>query len=444
MFKPFFFSKKWYVALFAWGGLLLLVLLPYVNVQIAQMSIEWNKGYNNLLQGGTAEAWYFQMLSFWRILVAYLVFDGFQGLLAKSYGMVWRVALVKRYLPEWLRTPASKDVKETPQRLTDNIGNFTGTVTGYVSTFVRMGNALYAFGPRLWGLPGSMLVFVSQIPEVPQWLANLIVWLSTIPGIYLWITISISVCFALLSVLVSLGMSKLYGKNNDNEGAMRGGIERIEYSKPRMTNALRDKLVQLVKDHMPAFAFSENGKDVSVSAEAVQGIEGEDCEQDILRIVFVQYPKFRLDRDDPSVFAEAIRNTVSAPTLEETEGELDKLLFTLQRGYANTYAREILTGAQGSFYGQISAIFVPILFGGAVVVKIITLGDLAAMAMVFSEVNGVFSNIIGGWMGYVNFNTIRRRLKELLQSITAEYPDETETEERDRRASPGRRVSDRS
>ena len=105
MFRSFFLSRRW--ALWAWGGLLVLVALVFITVQQTVKLNAWYGEFYDLLQkpeqaGGLEKFWGF-MLQFAWIAFPFMLLRSLETYLASHFAFRWRQAMTEDYLPRWQR-----------------------------------------------------------------------------------------------------------------------------------------------------------------------------------------------------------------------------------------------------------------------------------------------------------------------------------------------------
>ena len=103
MFRSFFLSGRW--ALWAWGGLLVLVALVFITVQQTVKLNTWYGEFYDLLQkpeqaGGLDKFWGFMQQFAW-IAFPYMLLRSLETYLASHYAFRWRQAMTEVYLPRW-------------------------------------------------------------------------------------------------------------------------------------------------------------------------------------------------------------------------------------------------------------------------------------------------------------------------------------------------------
>ena len=124
MFRSFFLSRRW--ALWAWGGLLVLVALVFITVQQTVKLNTWYGEFYDLLQkpeqaGGLEKFWDY-MLQFAWIAFPFMLLRSLETYLASHYAFRWRQAMTELYLPRWQRTDAA--VEGASQRIQEDCMRF--------------------------------------------------------------------------------------------------------------------------------------------------------------------------------------------------------------------------------------------------------------------------------------------------------------------------------
>ena len=156
MFRSFFLSRRW--ALWAWGGLLVLVALVFITVQQTVKLNAWYGEFYDLLQkpeqaGGLEKFWGF-MLQFAWIAFPFMLLRSLETYLASHFAFRWRQALTEEYLPRWQGTEAS--VEGASQRIQEDCMRFARQTENLGLGLVRAVLTLLSFIPILWALSTGM------------------------------------------------------------------------------------------------------------------------------------------------------------------------------------------------------------------------------------------------------------------------------------------------
>jgi peptide/bleomycin uptake transporter len=97
MFRSFFLSRRW--ALWAWGGLLVLVALVFITVQQTVKLNAWYGEFYDLLQkpeqaGGLEKFWGFMWQFAW-IAFPFMLLRSLETYLASHFAFRWRQAMTE-------------------------------------------------------------------------------------------------------------------------------------------------------------------------------------------------------------------------------------------------------------------------------------------------------------------------------------------------------------
>jgi peptide/bleomycin uptake transporter len=223
MLQAFFGSRKW--LLWAWGGLFLLIVLLYAQVQLAVLLNIWREGFGDMLQDArkrdVAEFWQ-KLTAFAEIVAPLVALSALTNFFARHYAFRWRQSVTFDYLPRWIYV--ARNIEGASQRIQEDTSRFAKTVESLGMEAVRSFMNLVAFGPILWDLSVKV-----ELPIIKD-----------IPGSLFWIALATSFGGTAISWLV---------------GWMLPGLE---YANQRAEAAFRKKLVLAedemgVHGHMPSF-----------------------------------------------------------------------------------------------------------------------------------------------------------------------------------------------
>jgi len=172
MFRCFFASRAW--ALWAWGGLLGMVLLVYITVQQTVKLNEWYGGFYDLLQkpdqaNGLQLFWGFMQDFAW-IAFPFMFLRSLEHFVASHYAFRWRQAMTLHYLPRWQNT--LMEVEGASQRLQEDCMRFAKQTEDIGLGIVRAVMTLVSFIPILWGLSKGMTISWLQFDGSLFWVAT--------------------------------------------------------------------------------------------------------------------------------------------------------------------------------------------------------------------------------------------------------------------------------
>ena len=220
MLASFFLSRRW--ALWAWGGLLLLVALVFVTVQQTVRLNEWYGHFYDLLQkpeqaGGLEKFWGFMQEFAW-IAFPYMLLRSLEAFIASHYAFRWRQAMTEAYLPRWQRT--AHTVEGASQRIQEDCMRFAKQTENLGLGLVRAVLTLLSFIPILWGLSKGIAIG----------------WLQ-FEGSLFWVALATALGGTVLSWFVGIRLPGLEYNNQRTEAALRKDLVYAEDERARMTLA---------------------------------------------------------------------------------------------------------------------------------------------------------------------------------------------------------------
>ena len=239
MIKAFYASKEW--ALWAYGGLGLLLVSLFIQVQFTVAFNSWYGRFYNLLQTSdnykdNAEEgitlFYEHILSpsyiengfsgdpsFCIIVFPYIVLAVFTSWFTRMYGLRWRQAITFNYIPRW--RSVKQEIEGASQRIQEDCNRFARIVESLGLQIVRAFMTLIAFIPILWSLSDSV-----QVP-----------FLKDIDGSLVWVALTVSVGGIIISWFVGWYLPGLEYNNQKVEAAFRkdlvlGEDNKKDYAQP--------------------------------------------------------------------------------------------------------------------------------------------------------------------------------------------------------------------
>ena len=217
MFRCFFVNRSW--ALWAWGGLLSMVVLVYVTVQQTVRLNSWYGEFYDLLQkpeqaGGLERFWGYMQDFAW-IAFPYMLLRSLEKYVASHYAFRWRQAMTLHYLPRWQNT--SVDVEGASQRIQEDCMRFAKQTEDIGLGVVRAVMTLISFIPILWGLSKGMAI----------------VWLQ-FEGSLFWVALTTAVGGYLLSWFIGGRLPGFEYNNQKVEAALRKNLVYAEDQRARM------------------------------------------------------------------------------------------------------------------------------------------------------------------------------------------------------------------
>ena len=223
MLKSFFLEKKW--RLWSWGGLLLLVVSLWFQVQMTVAINTWYGKFYDLLQNAGdyvdkpqegIELFFSQLisldyilngfegdLSFVVIAFPYIFLAIFTGWFTRIYGLRWREAMTFNYIPKW--QAVESEIEGASQRIQEDCNRFARIIESLGLQVIRALMTLIAFIPILWTLSAKV--------DIPI--------LKDIEGSLVWFTLIISLGGIVISWFVGIKLPGLEYKNQRVEAAFR-------------------------------------------------------------------------------------------------------------------------------------------------------------------------------------------------------------------------------
>ena len=220
MFRSFFLNRRW--ALWAWGGLAVLMAIVFITVQQTVRLNAWYGQFYDLLQkpdqvGGLDKFWGFMRQFAW-IAFPYMLLRSFEAYLASHYVFRWRQAMTEVYLPRWQRT--AETVEGASQRIQEDCMRFARQTENLGLGFVRAVLTLASFIPILWGLSKGIAI---------EWLK--------FDGSLFWVALTTALGGTVLSWFVGIRLPGLEYNNQKTEAALRKELVYAEDDRARMTLA---------------------------------------------------------------------------------------------------------------------------------------------------------------------------------------------------------------
>ena len=239
MLKAFFKTKEW--AIWAYGGLSLLILSLWLQVQFTVAFNSWYGRFYNLLQtsgdykdnpqvgidlffGHLTSISYITNNftgdpSFAVLAFPYIIIAVFTSWFTSIYGLRWRQAITFNYIPRW-RT-VETEIEGASQRIQEDCNRFARIVESLGLQIVRSIMTLIAFIPILWGLSDKV-----AIP-----------FLQNINGSLVWVALVVSVGGLIISWFVGWYLPGLEYNNQKVEAAFRkdlvlGEDDKKNYAQP--------------------------------------------------------------------------------------------------------------------------------------------------------------------------------------------------------------------
>jgi len=164
MFTSYFKSAKY--GMWAWGGLALLVISAWVQVQLTVSLNYWYGEFYNILQTPqehTMSDFWQQMLRFCQLAFPYVLIATANAWFSRIYCFKWRTALTFYYHDRW--TTATISIEGASQRIQEDTYRFARITENLGLKIIKAILTLIAFIPLLWSL--NSLVIVPLVQDLP-------------------------------------------------------------------------------------------------------------------------------------------------------------------------------------------------------------------------------------------------------------------------------------
>ncbi len=208
MIKAFFCSRKW--ALWAYGGLLLLIILLFTQVQISVRLNTWYGPFNDMLQKAeehSVEEFWGQLKIFAMIALPYAGIATITGFCTRIYSLRWREAITFNYIPRWRNV--TEEIEGASQRIQEDAYRLARIVESLGLQFAKAVMTLMAFLPILWALSSHVHLELFGIK------------FHEIPGSLVWLALCTSLGGMAISWLVGIKLPGLEYNNQKVEATFR-------------------------------------------------------------------------------------------------------------------------------------------------------------------------------------------------------------------------------
>ena len=253
MFRSFFLSREWWP--WAWGGMVLLLLLVIGEVCIFAQLNEWYRitwdllgEAANLTDTDKTSASVFTflnlLLEFIYLVMPLLLFQVGSDFVAKHFTFRWRQAISFAYRPYWEQV--EHEIEGAAQRLQEDTRDFALILEDLGLGMVRALLTLLAFTPILWNLSQDLAVTItSNLPDIHEKLSTLpektqdvintsllgMDFIANIPGSLVCIAIGIALSGTGISYLVGIKLPGLHYNNQRVEASFRKRMTYAEDNK---------------------------------------------------------------------------------------------------------------------------------------------------------------------------------------------------------------------
>ena len=156
MIKSFFCSREW--ALWAWGGLFLILLFIFGDVYLSVEFNKWYKDFYDLLQNPKDIQLFWAALTFFLVIASLsIVIRVVSRYLANHYTLRWRQAMTSHYIPLW-KALDKENYEGSSQRIQEDSQKFSRLVEELGEQLIRSILTLIAFIPILWTLSKDIAI----------------------------------------------------------------------------------------------------------------------------------------------------------------------------------------------------------------------------------------------------------------------------------------------
>ena len=223
MLKSFFLNRKW--RLWSWGGLFIIFVSLFFQVQMTVAINSWYGKFYDLLQKAAdyvdkpqegINLFFSQLVSvkyilngfegdpsFVVIAFPYIALAIFTGWFTRIYGLRWREAITFSYIPQW--QAVEYEIEGASQRIQEDCNRWARIVESLGLQAIRAMMTLIAFIPILWVL--------SEKVDLPI--------LRDVKGSLVWFSLIVSLGGIIISWFVGIKLPGLEYKNQRVEAAFR-------------------------------------------------------------------------------------------------------------------------------------------------------------------------------------------------------------------------------
>ena len=204
MYYSFFTNKKHFLK--AYGGLAILLVSLFIQVELTVSINEWYGGFYNILQKATehdiSEFWE-QMIMFAKLAFPYVLVATATAYFTRRYSLWWREVITFDFIP--LFKESKHDVEGASQRIQEDAYKFAKIVESLGLQVIRALMTLFAFLPLLYTL--------SKNAEVP--------FMEGVDGALVYVAVIVSLGGLVLSWFIGIKLPGLEYNNQKVEAAFR-------------------------------------------------------------------------------------------------------------------------------------------------------------------------------------------------------------------------------
>jgi peptide/bleomycin uptake transporter len=223
MIKSFFGTIKY--RLWAWGGLMLLFTITWLQVYMTVLINEWYREFYNILQkANDIEAFWNSMIKFSYLAIPYVFIAMGVFYFAQHYAFRWREAITHYYIPLWENCP--NNIEGASQRIQQDTYEFAKSLESLGLGLFKALLTLIAFIPILWNL--------SEYISLP--------FIKDIDGSLVYIALITSLGGIFISYFVGIKLPELEYNNQKVEATYR---KQLVYSEDDKLYAKQDTLLEL-------------------------------------------------------------------------------------------------------------------------------------------------------------------------------------------------------
>lgn len=156
-------APYWLFSSERWGSFALLAVNLFVmvfNTRVGVRMVIWNRDWLNAFQNYDAQLWMQQICVFLLVGAASILTGTFNAYIQSWISIRWNRWMTARYLRFWMdngthykmQIVGGTELDNPDQRITDDIGSFTGSVWSYTFSFVQNLISLFTYVVMLWEL----------------------------------------------------------------------------------------------------------------------------------------------------------------------------------------------------------------------------------------------------------------------------------------------------
>jgi len=204
-------NRKW--ALWAWGGLVFLMISLYAQVYMSVLFNKWYGQFYNMMQmikDYTVDDFWTSIWYFTKIALIYVALATVTGFFTRVYSLRWREAMTFDYIPRWRNV--EEEIEGASQRIQEDAYRFARIVESLGLQVARAVMTLVAFLPILWQLSEGIVI------KAKSWILP---YIGNAEGNLVWLALLVSIGGMAISWFVGIKLPGLEYNNQKVEAAFR-------------------------------------------------------------------------------------------------------------------------------------------------------------------------------------------------------------------------------